>query len=221
MAANPVVEVSTIVFLLLSSILSLYLTRNYLARRQKNYLYWSIGMWFFALSDLFEVLFAFGAYSAAMARAYLFLVAFLVIPLAVGSLYLVKSKYARVAYAAYSVITVGLLAYYTATSSVGQIVTDSVVNGNLPMNVILWSTFITVPALIIIVVVAVLSYLRTKRKKVLWIIAGMVVFALGGTLYIASFPASTYYTEFLGLVMLWLGFFDFGILKGKRKGRRR
>lgn len=213
-----VVELSTLVFFVLSSVLALYLTMNYLAGRRRSYLYWCAGMWVFALTDLFEVLFAFGLYSQLMAELYLFLIAFLVIPLAMGSLELTKSRASKMAYLAYSVLTALALAYVAFTSNVGSIVTDSVFNGNMPVNVVLWSSTITIPGLIIIVVIAALSYLKTGRRKVLWIIAGMVAFAAGGFLYIASFPAAMYYMEFLGLVMLWLGLFDFNVL---RKGGRR
>ncbi|MDE1855410.1 MAG: hypothetical protein KGH57_03795 [Candidatus Micrarchaeota archaeon] len=213
MAADVSVEASTIVFLVLSSVLAFYLTRNYLAERKRNYLYWSAGMWIFALSDLLEVLFAFGVYSQAMAQFYLFVTALLVIPLAMGSLELIKSRLAKNAYLGYSLVAAAALAYVTFTSQVSNFVTDSVVNGNAPVNVIILSSFITFPALIIIVAIAALSYMRTKRKKVIWIILGMLTFAFGGILYVASFPASIYYTEFAGLVMLWLGFFDFSMLK--------
>lgn len=209
------VEASTLVFFVLSSVLSAYITKSYFVRKQKNYLYWSAGMWIFALSDLFEVLFAFGIYNQPMAKVYLFLVALLVVPLAMGSLELTKSRRPRITYLVYSVITVLILAYYTFTANVGNIVTDSVVNGNLPLNVIVWSSVITFPALIIIVAIAALGYIRTKRKKLLWIIAGMIVFAVGGMLYVESLPGSVYYAEFIGLVMLWLGFFDFNLLKRK------
>ena len=215
MAITAIVWVSTIVFFSLSTILSAYLTKSYFVKKQKNYLYWSIGMWCFALSDLFEVLFAFGIYNQAMAQVYLVLVAFLVVPLAMGSIELVKSRILKILYIVYSVITVVLLSYYTFTASIGNIIENSVISGNIPTNVIIWSSSITFPALIIIVAVAALSYIKTRRKKVLWIIAGMLAFAVGGMLYISSFPVSIYYTEFLGLVMLWLGFFDFNILKKK------
>jgi hypothetical protein len=213
MAVIESVEISTSIFFILSSVLSIYITKSYLVKRQRNYLYWSIGMWVFALSDLFEVFFAFGAYGQLMAQVYLFLIALLVVPLAMGSLELTKSRIVKISYFAYSVITVLFLAYYTFTTNVGKIVTNSVVNGNVPSSILLWSSAITFPALVAIVAVAALSYIRTRRKKVLWIIAGMITFAAGGVLYIGSFPSSIYYTEFLGLVMLWLGFFDFSILK--------
>ncbi len=211
------VELATLVFLFLSVFLSFYLTRNYLAYKEKRYLYWSIGLWMFALSDLVEVFFAFGVYSTLMAQIYLFLVAFLVVPLVFGSLAMLKSKNATRIYLVYSIITVAALAYFSFSSNPGSIVTSSVVNGNAPMDVLLASSAITFPALVILVVAAIVSYLRTKRAKVLWIVIGILVFGFGGTLYIASFPALLYYTEFIGLLMLWLGFFNFDMLRKRRR----
>ena len=203
------VGIITIFFFVLSSVLSFYLTASYFSRRQKQYLYWGIGMWIFAITDLIEVLFAWGIYSTGIAQAYLFLIALLVVPLAMGSISLTRSKLAMRAYVAYSAIVSIALLYYVVTSNLGTIVTNGIVNGYMPMSVLIGSSLITFPGLIIIVGIAALSYIRTRRKKVLWIIAGMLVFALGGMLYIESVPASIYYTEFAGLLMLWLGFFDF------------
>ena len=214
---DPSVEAATIVFLFLSSVLSFYLTKNYFAYKEKRYLYWSVGLWLFALSDLLEVMFAFGAYGTLMAQFYLFLVAFLVVPIVFGSLEMLKSKRILIAYAVYSIITVAALAYFSFTGDPGSIVTDSVVNGNIPINVLIVSSLITFPALVILVAAAIISYFRTKRKKVLWIALGILVFGFGGTVYIASFPALFYYTEFIGLLMLWLGFFNFDMLKRKRR----
>lgn len=221
--ADLLVGVSTIVFFLLSSVLALFLTDAYAVRRQRSYLYWSIGLWLFALTDLFEMLFAFGTYASLMGQVYLFVVAFMVIPLAMGSLELIKTVNIRRVYLGYSVVTVLLLAYFTFSVDPGNIVVGSVVGANIPINVIIYSSLITFPAMVVLIVVALLSSLRTKRKKMLWIVLGMLVFGVSGTLYIAAFPAAVYYGEFIGLVMLWLGFFDFSVLKRKRQatGRKR
>ena len=207
-----IVEISTIVFFALSSILAAFLTRAYLRKREKSCLYWSIGFWFFALSDLLEVLFAFGVGAAGllMVQLYLFVIAFMVIPIAMGSLELVKSMLARRLYVVYSAVTAVFLAYYTFSASMSNMVADGMVAGAIPMSVILYSSLITVPATIIIIGIAALSLVRRRKLKMLWIIAGMLAFAFGGMMYVASFPAAIYYVEFFGLVMLWLGFFDLG-----------
>jgi hypothetical protein len=67
--------------------------------------------------------------------------------------------------------------------------------------------------MIVLIGVSAIGYMRTKRKNLLWIILGVLIVGIGGTLYIAAFPAFLYYVEFIGLVMLWLGFFDLNIIK--------
>lgn len=214
------VEITTIVFLILSSLLSFYLTKEYTVRKQKSYLYWGIGMWIFALTDLLEVYFAFGLYSQAAAQIYLFLSALLVIPLAMGSLQLIKSGMIRIGYFGYSVITALLLAYFTFTAPVPNMVSGYIVNGNIPINVIIYSSLITFPAMVVLIGVAAAGYLKTRRKKLLWIVLGVLMLGAGGTLYIASFPLSLYVGEFLGIVMLWLGFFDFSLLNSNKRRKR-
>jgi hypothetical protein len=36
-----------------------------------------------------------------------------------------------------------------------------------------------------------------------------VVVSVAGSLYLVQFPAFLYYSEFIGILLLWLGFFDF------------
>ncbi len=220
---DAVVESSMIVFFVLSSVLALLLTRAYLRKGEKSYMYWSIGFWFFALSDLLEVLFAFGAYSQVIAQLYLFVIAFMVIPLAMGSLRLIKSEFARLVYFGYSFITALVLAYFTFTSTIGDMVSGGMVNGNIPMNVLISSSLITFPATVIIIAIAAVTLVRMRKLKMAWIILGMLLFAFGGMLYIASMPVAIYYVEFFGLVALWLGFFDFATIGsvGSRRKRRR
>ena len=41
------------------------------------------------------------------------------------------------------------------------------------------------------------------------IIAGVVVVSIAGGLYIAAVPVFLYYSEFVGIILLWFGFFSF------------
>ena len=61
--------------------------------------------------------------------------------------------------------------------------------------------------------IAAISYKRTRSKKMLSIIAGVIVVSIAGTLYIASFPEFLYFSEFIGILLLWAGFFDAGTFK--------
>jgi hypothetical protein len=59
------------------------------------------------------------------------------------------------------------------------------------------------------------SYRKTRNKKLLSIIAGVIVVSIAGTLYIVAFPAFLYYAELAGIALLWLGFVDFKSPGGK------
>ena len=73
---QAIVELSTIVIFLLSAVLAVYLIRNYLRTRSRALLFWSTGLWLFALGVILEIIFAFGFYSELLISAYLFIVAF-------------------------------------------------------------------------------------------------------------------------------------------------
>jgi hypothetical protein len=71
------------------------------------------------------------------------------------------------------------------------------------------SSFVTVPATIVLLGFAVLSLRRSFHWKGLLMIAGASVLAGGGAFYIASFPVALYYAEFIGIVLLFIGLTDF------------
>ena len=77
-----------------------------------------------------------------------------------------------------------------------------------PLLVTIFSTLITIPASAVLLVVAIKSYLKTKNKKMLSIIAGVVFVVIAGTLYIVSFPSLLYISEFVGILLLWYGFYS-------------
>ncbi len=207
------VVASTIAITLLSFILAIFLTLNFVAKRQKSSLLWSSGMWAFTLGTALEAIFAFGVYSDVLAGIYLFIVALTVELLALGSVQLAGSKRAKLAYYGYCAITTLLLVAVLISTNVGNIITTYIVFGALPLSVVLASSLIAFPAAIIIALVAAFSYKRTRSKKMLSIIAGVIVVSVAGTLYIASFPEFLYLSEFIGILLLWAGFFDAGAFK--------
>jgi hypothetical protein len=176
-------------------------------------LFWSLGLWFFALSVLEEVVFSAGYYSELLAAAYLGIVALLVEFLALGSIQLVKGERIKNAYYLYSLATGVALAYFLAAEKFGNLLDNYVVYGALPLGVVVISSIITFPAAAVLITTAALSYKKTHNRKMLSIITGVVVVSIAGSLYIAQFPAFLYYSEFLGILLLWMGFFDFSFLK--------
>ncbi len=203
---QSIVGISVIAILLLSAALAAYITRVWLRKRTKPYLYWSIGMWLFAIDVLLELFFAYGTYTQFLIKFYLFTVALIVLFLSLGSLELTSWKRTKLCYIAFAVAASLLLLYSLMASSIGNIITEYIVFGNLPLIVILASSIVTFPAAIVLVLVAGLSYRRKRSNKMLSIIAGTVIVSIAGTLYIASYPEFLYLSEFLGILLLWIGF---------------
>lgn len=213
--SETTVEFSTILIFVLSTILALFLTQNYVQRRTKNYLFWSLGLWCFSIGVIEEIVFAFGFYSIALIDSYLVIVALLVQFLALGSLQLVKWRTGRRVYEIYSIVTSLAIVSLFFFVSVGNVVQNYVVFGALPLSVVAASSLITFPAAAILIATAAISYKKSKSYKMLSIIAGVVTVSIAGSLYIVQFPAFLYYSEFAGILLLWLGFFRFP----KRKNR--
>ena len=208
---------ATVFIFLASSLLSVLLTINFLRKSLTSYIFWSTGMWLFALASFLEILFSVGIYTISLIDAYLFSVAVLVQFLSMGSLALTKKETIFKAYAGYSIAADALLAVALAVYPVGYILTNGVVFGLLPLFITIVSSIITFPAAVILIVVGALSYRKRRDTKMLSIIAGTIVVSIAGTLYIAKYPAFLYYAEFLGIVLLWTGFVDFRYLFAARE----
>jgi hypothetical protein len=86
------------------------------------------------------------------------------------------------------------------------VITNHIVFGALPIFIVITSSIVTFPAAAILIAIAAISYLHRHSAKMLSIIAGVVVVSVAGTLYIAAIPAFLYYSEFIGILLLWLGF---------------
>ena len=126
--------------------------------------------------------------------------------LALGSMQLVKNRNAKKVYNVFVILSTLLLAYSLMISNIGNIITDYVVFGLLPISVVITSSIITFPAAIILIAVAVKSYLVKRSSKLLSIIAGVIIVSIAGTLYIVQYPAFLYIAEFVGILALWYGF---------------
>jgi len=194
---------------LASSVLSVLLTVNYFRKTFKSYAYWSAGMWLFAFASFLEILFSLGLYNKGLIDAYLFSVAILVQLLSLGSLALMNRIRLFNVYVGYSAAADVILIISLLLFPVGNILTGGVVYGPLPLAITVTSSVITFPAAVVLIVVAAISYRSRRDKKMLAIIAGTVVVSIAGTLYIAAYPAFLYYAEFIGIILLWLGFIDF------------
>ena len=208
-------EISTVIILILSIGLSMIISLNLMRKRTVSLFYWSAGLWVFSISVAIEVAFAFGIFSGILINSYLFLVAIIVEFLALGSVSLLNKKRLTDSYLIFNIAADIFLLFSLATNNVGNIITHGVVFGPLPILVTIASSIVTFPAAVLLVVISAVSYRKTRNKKLLSIIAGVIVVSIAGTLYIVAFPAFLYYAELAGIALLWLGFVDFKSPGGK------
>ncbi len=199
-------EITTVVVFAASLLLAVVMSNRYMKKRSVPLLFWSAGMWLFSLGVLMEIVFALGIYSQLLADSYLLVVALLVNVLALGSIQLVSSKRIKKSYYAFSIVSVFLLLYSLATTNQGNMIQNYVLAGVPAVSVIIASSLITFPAAAILLVVAYLGYRKRKDKRLLSIIAGVIIVSVAGTLYIAAYPAFLYLAEVAGIALLWYGF---------------
>lgn len=197
-----ITSVTFILSLVLAVAMTLKSRRSHLA----SHVFWAIGLWVFAITVLIEVVFSAGLYSGLIEKVYLALVAVLVEVLALGSMQLVRSRALRFSYYGFFVLSTGYLFYGTAVSSVGSLVSNYIMSGIPPLPVTIASAAITVPATAVLIAIAAINFARTKRKRMLCVIAGIALVAAAGSLYIAQFPSMLYIAEFIGILLLWFGF---------------
>ena len=200
------VTFSTIVIFLLSAGLTFFIVRKYLAKKQLNLLYWSSGLIVFTIAVLLEILMANNIYNRFIIDFYLFLVAVLVQFLALGSFALFGNKKFLNYYYIYSVLATIFLIATLVLYPVGDIIRSHIVFGVLPLGITLSSSAVTFPAAVFIIIIAAISYRKFHSNKLLSIIAGVLVVSVAGTLFIVKIPVFLYYAEFIGILLLWLGF---------------
>ncbi|ARD84936.1 hypothetical protein FAD_1055 [Ferroplasma acidiphilum] len=205
--------ISTIIILILSLGLSILISSNYIRKKQLNLLAWTSGLWVFSISVALEVVFSTNYETPLLMKSYLILVAVLVELLALGSVLLLKKHNITIYYGIYMIISTVFVIVSAVISHVGDIVTHGVVYGVLPILISISSITVTFPAAILLIYISLTSYIKTKNPKLLSIVVGVIIVSVAGTLYIVEFPAFLYYAEFFGILLLWIGFVDFKVLK--------
>ncbi len=198
----------TIIVFILSLVLTIIMTQSYMKGRKLSSLFWSLGMWSFTLGVFLEILFALNVSPEPLLALYLFIVAALVEFLALGSIQLINSRKIKQIYYAFCILTTVFVAYSLFATRITNFIMDYIAYGNPPLLVIYASSLVTFPAAAVLVIVALKSYLKTKSYKMLSIILGVVIVSIAGTLYIVQFPSLLYAAEFIGILLLWVGFYS-------------
>jgi hypothetical protein len=126
--------------------------------------------------------------------------------LSLGATRILKNARLETAYTYYTLAGCGVVALFCALTPVSTaIVEGGIIAGNPPVLILVLSSFVTVPATVVLLAASALSLKRSWRWQTLLMAAGALVLGAGGTLYIASFPVALYYAEFIGILMLFLG----------------
>ncbi|MGP6207406.1 hypothetical protein ACNF42_05190 [Cuniculiplasma sp. SKW3] len=212
------VFISTIIIFILTLILAFLISTNAVRTHKAPFLFWSAGLWIFAISVLIETVFSAGIINSILMDSYLFLVAILVELLALGSVYLLGNVNLMKGYTIYSIVSDIILGISLLITPLPNMIITGVVAGVLPLLVVITSSIVTFPAAALLIIISYVSYRKKADRKLISIILGVIVVSIAGTLYIAAFPAFLYYAEFTGIVLLWLGFVDFSkIFSGNKQ----
>lgn len=194
-------------------LLAVLLLQRFRRDRQLCYLYWGAGIALVFVTLAQEAALYAGVWSQLLVRSYLVLVAVLVGVLSLGSAELALRGWWRRAWMAYMVVTGVAVAVVAGLYSVStSILVHGVVSGLPPTPDTIASSFVTFPASGLLIVSSLYAALRQKRPRLLFITAGTLVIAAAGSLYIATFPLTLYYAEFVGVALLFLGFVNVPLL---------
>ncbi len=200
------VLLSVITLFALTIGLTVVILKKYLKTQYLSLFYWSLGLIVFTFAVLLEIIMAANIFSRFLIDFYLFLVAILVNFLALGSFALFGNRKFLSYYYIYSIISIIFLISTLIIYPVGHIIIHHIVFGPLPLMIVISSSSVSFPAAVLIIIIASISYRKSKNTKLLSIIAGVLVVSIAGTLYIAAIPVFLYYAEFIGIVLLWFGF---------------
>lgn len=198
---------------LLSVVLGLLSARGFVrfaANRDRHQVMWAVGLSLGTAATALELIAYMGVVSSALLQAYVFFSAAIVGVLSLGALRAYHRVRWNQAYIGYTGMALAVVAYYSATTPLpASMVVGGVISGNPPLLLLVLSSFVTIPATIVLLTACVLSLRRAFRWRGLMMLAGACVLGAGGAFYIASFPVMLYYAEFVGIVLLFFGLVDF------------
>jgi hypothetical protein len=190
-----------------AGLLAWLIFRRFATQRHRSHLYWGAGLALVAVTIAQEAAIYAGFRAPTFLQLYLVLVAALVGVLSMGSAELQFSRRWRLAWAGYLGTTCAVLAVVTFVTPVpSALVVDGVVSGVPPLAVIVVSSLVTIPAAVLLIVSSLYGAWRRKRWQLLYVAGGTMVLSASGALYLAAFPLTQYYADFVGVALLFLGF---------------
>ncbi len=177
--------------------------------RSTAQLAWGVGLGFGTAAMGVELVAYVGVVSSVLLQFYVFFSAAIVGVLSLGSAHAFHRPGFERGYAAYTIAASGVVALFSFTTPMPDtMVVRGIISGNPPVLLLVLSSFVTVPATVVLLTAAVLSLKKSFRWRGLLMVAGASVLGAGGAFYIASFPVVLYYAEFIGILMLFAGLVD-------------
>lgn len=174
--------------------------------RSRPQLMWGAGLALAAAAVLVEAVVYVGYVTTPILQLYVFLSAAIVGILSLGATRILRSPRVELGYTVYTLVTTAAVAVASfVTPMPGSMVVAGIISGNPPISLLILSSFVTVPATVVLLSASAISLRRSWRWQAVLMAAGAVVLGAGGALYIASFPVALYYAEFIGIFMLFLG----------------
>jgi hypothetical protein len=181
------------------------LLRSFRARSRAQ-LMWGVGLGLASIATAVELVVYAGFVNGPLLQTYIFLSAAIVGVLSLGSTRVIRSERFRSVYTVYTLAMCALVAGLSfATPLSSGMVSQGVISGNPPTDLILVSSFVTVPATFVLLGAVVLALRRSWQWRTFMMGVGACVLAGGGALYIASFPVALYYSEFIGIIFIFVG----------------
>lgn len=177
-------------------------------RRKLHQLLWSVGLLMFSVAALCEFLAEMWSWSVDLYKLYYAMSPSLVGMLGAGSVFFLSIRGGRV-FAVYVVVLFFIFVAIVSTATVDDSVlhSESIVAGKaMPSYVRAFSPLFTVPGSIALIGISLYSWYKTKMAFTLLITAGAAVNALGGILARYEIAALLYFSELLGISLMYLGF---------------
>ena len=167
---------------------------------------WGSGLALATVATAVELVVYVGVVDQPLLQTYVFLSAAIVGVLSLGCTQVIRSPRFRAGYTAYAIAGCALVGALSFTTPLpATLASGGVISGNPPLILLVVSSFVTVPATVVLLAAVVISLRKSWQWRTVMMGVGASVLAAGGALYIASFPAALYYGEFLGVIFIFLG----------------
>ena len=180
---------------------------QWLERRKPFQLAWTTGLAMFGVAAFTQFLAEVYGWSEGIYRVYYFVAASLVAVLGVGSAFLVNRRLG-LAFALYTTVLGVLFAWVVSTATVvtSALAQPIPAGQGFAESVRIWSALFAVPGSLALIVIALVSYWRTRLAFNLWIAAGAVVAAGSGSLATLGVTWVLYLGELIGIALMFWGF---------------